>query len=100
MRSVAPRSGADAPGGDALVRLRDKGALALHHLIERLGLVPPELSVEPSADATVVRSEWRRYLRLWHDYKPEELFALKVSAALGLTAIVALGLTMAIFFLL
>lgn len=82
-------------------RARDRSVLGLHRMADRFDLVPPEFGREQpvdEADAGAVMTEWSRYFRLWADYNPEEIFALKVGAALLLAAIIALWLLIAIFF--
>lgn len=96
-RPTAP--GRDAPRIGRLGGVRDRIVLGLHRLVERLNLTPPEFGAEPLADAATVRSAWRRYLRLWEDYNPGEVFALKVGGVLVLTTIAAVSLATAIFFL-
>jgi hypothetical protein len=72
---------------------RDAAVLFGHRLAARLDLIPPEFGSETPLDETdpkAVLAEWLRYLRLWAGYNPEELFALKVGAAMLLAALVAL----------
>jgi len=68
--------------GDALV-------LGAHRLAVACDATPAEFGAESpvdEADARAVRREWIRCLQLWGDYNPEEVFAVKVGAALlGLT---------------
>jgi hypothetical protein len=59
--------------------------LRAHRLADRLDIVPDEFGkAEPvdEADASTVAAEWLRCLRLWASYNPEEVFALKIGAAL------------------
>jgi hypothetical protein len=93
---AAPQPGRSPRAVGGLRRVRDRAVLGLHRLIERLDLAPPELGAEPLADAEAVRSEWKRYLRLWAGHEPEEVFALKISGALLLAGMVAVGLAFAI----
>ena len=79
-----------------LAPLRDRVVLGLHRLVERLDLTPPEIGDEPLTDAKAVRSEWRRYLRLWENYNPGEVFALKVSGFLAVATILAVSLVIVI----
>ncbi len=97
---------ARGPGPAARLRrmalaLRNRVILGVHGIADRLDLVPPEFGREQPVDERnpdAVAAEWARYLRLWADYNPEEVFALKVGAALLIAAIVGLWLLIAIFF--
>jgi hypothetical protein len=73
-------------------RLADRLILAAHRLAERLERVPSEFGKAgpvDEGDAGAVANEWLRCLRLWADYNPEELFALKAGAAV--LAVVLVG---------
>lgn len=57
--------------------------------------MPPEFGRAAPVDLSdpqAVRAEWRRYFRLWARHAPEEIFALKIAAALLATAAVAAAL--------
>lgn len=74
-------------------RAWDGTALRLHRLADRFDLLPPAFGEQAEideADARAVTSEWVRCLRLWADYSPEQVFALKVGAALLIAALVGL----------
>lgn len=84
-------------------RLRRLGAnvvLWLHHEAERRDLVPCEFGDGEEldlADARAVAREWRRQLRLWAAYNPEEVLALKAGAtALGLALVVLILIARAV----
>jgi hypothetical protein len=67
--------------------------LRAHRLADRNELLPPEFGVESpvdEADAQAVLDEWSRCLRLWASYSPEQVFALKVGAAMLVAFLVAL----------
>lgn len=74
-------------------RLGDAIVLAGHRLATAVDAAPAEFGAESPVDETdarAVRREWIRCLRLWASYNPEEVFALKVGAALLALAIVGL----------
>ena len=64
-----------------------------HRIADRFDRLPNEFGKNGPVDETdagAVLGEWRRCLRLWADYSPEEVFALKWGAAL--LGAVAVGL--------
>ena len=84
-------------GGPAR-RLFEAGVLGAHRLADRFDLIPPEFgSGAPvdDRDADAVLHEWRRQLRLWADYNPEQIFALKVGGGLLLVALAGLWIIVA-----
>lgn len=69
-----------APG---VRRLADAATLRAHGLAIRFDQVPEAFGVEEpvdETDATAVRREWLRQLRLWAGSSPEEVFAIKAGA--------------------
>jgi hypothetical protein len=67
--------------------------LRAHRLADRFEALPPDYGAEAPVDDTdpgAVFREWRRCLRLWAAYSPEQVFALKVGATLLLAALIAL----------
>lgn len=94
-----PRAPREAPDDVPQPGPVPSALLALHRLARRLRLVPPEFGREAPVDASnpqAVRAEWRRYFRLWADHAPQEIFALKIGAALLAAGIVALTLSAAL----
>ena len=99
-----PRTGSAAPPPEAAGRTGHRTAALLRRLCERLvlrahalagrqDLVPPEFgrhAAVDEADPHAVLAEWLRCARLWADYNPEEVFAIKVGAALLGAALLAL----------
>jgi hypothetical protein len=69
--------------------------LWLHRQADRLDLIPSEFGDGRPVDLQDPRAvvgEWRRQLRLWAAYNPEEVLALKAGAvALGLALLVLLA---------
>ncbi|HEX3699535.1 MAG TPA: hypothetical protein VHV27_02565 [Phenylobacterium sp.] len=84
-------------------RLKQAGRDAvvwLHRQADRMDLLPSEFGdkapVDP-ADADSLLREWLRQLRLWADYSPEQVLALKVGlAALGVAMLVLVVLVAAV----
>jgi hypothetical protein len=75
--------------------------LQVHRLAERLDLTPLEFGrAEPvdESDASAVFGEWLRLIRLWADYSPEQVFALKAGGALLLIAIVGMWIVIAVMY--
>lgn len=65
-------------------RLRDRAILWAHREAERRDRIPAEFgaaSPVDTSDADAVLREWIRQARLWADYNPEEMLALKAGAA-------------------
>lgn len=78
---------------EGLLRRAAGGAILwLHRQADRLDLVPGEFGDETPVDPGdpwAVAGEWRRQLRLWAAYNPEEVLALKAgAAALGAALII------------
>lgn len=74
--------------------------LWLHRQADRMDLVPPEFGreaeVDPGDGGSLLK-EWLRQARLWADYNPEQLLALKAGAvALGIALLVLVILVGAI----
>lgn len=73
-------------------RLAAAAILWLHRQADRLDLIPSEFGDETPVDTRdpwAVAGEWRRQLRLWAAYNPEEVLALKAgAAALGAALII------------
>ena len=67
--------------------------LHAHRLADRFERLPTDFGSQgpvDETDARAVLAEWRRCLRLWIDYNPEEVFFLKVGGGLLAAAILAL----------
>jgi hypothetical protein len=81
-------------------RLAANAVVWLHDRAERMDLVPPEFGdAEPvdRGDAVSLIKEWLRQARLWADYNPEQVLALKAgAAALGFALLVLVALVRAI----
>jgi hypothetical protein len=91
--SAAPTPALDTQTAGGALRLRNAAVLRLHRLADRFEQLPPEFGAETEVDETnanAVVAEWIRCLRLWAAYSPEQVFALKVGAALLVAAIVGL----------
>jgi hypothetical protein len=77
-------------------RIADEFVLKAHRFADRADRLPSEFGKAgpvDEADPQALRREWLRCLRLWADYNPEEVFALKVGAALlGGAVIILWGL--------
>lgn len=66
-----------------LRRVMGAAILWLHRQADRLDLIPSEFGDETpvdTGDAWKVAAEWRRQLRLWAAYNPEEVLAMKAGA--------------------
>lgn len=81
-------------------RAWERAVLWVHRQADRFDLIPAEFGREAEVDDTDAGSiarEWRRQARLWADYNPEEMFALKAGAVgLGLGLVVLLMLVGAV----
>ncbi|HEV2531613.1 hypothetical protein [Phenylobacterium sp.] len=70
-----------------LRRAGDGLVVWLHRQAQRRDLVPAEFGDRDpvdEADATSLMREWTRQARLWADYNPEQMLAMKAgTAALG-----------------
>lgn len=97
----ARREGQGRSRRGLLSRMGDWIVLRLHRLADRLDRIPSSFgshhAIDPQ-DAKAIRAEWLRCLRDWADYNPEEVFGLKVGAAMLLAG--AIFLWVAIAFLL
>lgn len=74
-------------------RLWEGPALGLHRLADRFDRLPPEFGCAgeiDEAEARAVVGEWIRCLRLWADYSPEQVFALKYGAVVLIAALIGL----------
>jgi len=98
--SSARGGGLRATAGRSLGRVAGRTVLWLHGLADRHDLVPFDFGKEAevdTADPRALAREWWRQARLWADYNPEEMFALKAGAlALGLALIVLIVLVGAV----
>jgi len=77
---------------ERLKRAGESTLVWLHRQALRLDLVPAAFGDEAPVDendaGSLVR-EWRRQLRLWADYSPEQVLAIKLgSLALGVALVV------------
>jgi hypothetical protein len=82
----APSAAGPRPG--RLRRMGERLVIWLHREAQRRDLVPAEFGErEPvdETDAAALVREWTRQARLWADYNPEEMLALK-AGAIGLGA--------------
>lgn len=82
-----------AAAASAARRVRDLAVLRLHRLADRFEQLPPDFGAEAEVDETnanAVAAEWIRCLRLWAAYSPEQMFALKVGAALLVATLIGL----------
>jgi hypothetical protein len=78
---------------NAMRQFREKLVLFLHRQAERMDLLPAEFGDKEPVDANDANSvlrEWLRQARLWADYSPEQVLALKVGAAVLGAALVVL----------
>jgi len=76
-----------------LKRARDGAVVWLHRQADRLDLVPPEFGDKTpvdTGDAPSLVREWLRQVRLWADYSPEQVLAIKTGAVALAVALVAL----------
>ena len=100
LQDIADTPAAPRGGRSRLRRAGDATVLWLHRLADRFDLVPTEFGRDTEVDDTDAGSiarEWRRQAKLWADYNPEEMFALKAGAAgLGLGLVVLLMLVGAV----
>ena len=74
--------------------------MGLHRLADRLELIPPEFDAESRLapdDAPAILAEWIHWVRRWAGHNPEEVFALKVGAAMLLGGVLCFWLAIAIF---
>jgi hypothetical protein len=88
-------SGRSAARFDRLAAASDWLVLRGHGLARRFDAIPQEFGAPDGIDEDdpkALRAEWLRQLRLWADYNPEEVFALKVGGGLLLAAVAALWL--------
>jgi hypothetical protein len=78
---------------DRLKRARDGAVVWLHRQAERLDLVPQAFGEETPVDAGDAKSlarEWLRQARLWADYSPEQVLAIKTGAVALAVALLVL----------
>jgi len=70
-----------------------RAVLGAHALAVKLDRLPEEFGRETPVDESdpkAVAREWLRQLRLWVAYNPEEVFAIKVWAGVGVLGLVTL----------
>ena len=82
-----------------LRRIASDLVLRCHRTVERLDALPAEFGKAGSLDETDAQAlitEWRRCLKAWADYNPEEVFALKVGAVLLGVALATLWMLVAL----
>jgi hypothetical protein len=96
--AAEPRDKLQARAAALLDRALDAAVLRAHALAVRLDRVPDGFGDEVPVDETdpkALRREWLRLLRLWADYSPEEVFALKAGALMLGGVLVALLIAVA-----
>jgi hypothetical protein len=82
-----------AKPAERLKRASEGAVVWLHRQADRMDLVPPEFGDEAPVDASDAKSllrEWLRQVKLWADYSPEQVLALKTGAIALAVALLAL----------
>lgn len=88
--AVKAATGVEAPPARLHTRLIDGLTLKAHALAVRFDLAPAEFGDADPVDDTdpaALRREWLRQLRMWASYNPEDVFALKAAALVGVLAL-------------